>query len=249
MFAFVNECIKANKEIYDYINQNLKPEDFLCKGDFGEGGDKSLNIDLKAESIFVKYLSSFGNIYSEESGLIKTVNIRQKDYTIVIDPLDGSNNFASMIPYYGTSVALEFEGKVIIGIVCNLINGMIFVRDENSILNTYDLNGTIINSNISKYSQSKVGIFERSYAHPNICVKLNEENFKYRCLGAVALSLSCARYYDFVLFCGNLREFDVKAALYICNDLNVLQSDNILLVVKNKDIFYRLKNLLNNNRL
>jgi len=107
MFAFIEECIKANKEISNYLTQKLKPEDFFYQESFGEGGDKSLNMDLVAESIFVKYLSSFGNIYSEESGLIKTKNY--ENHTIVIDPLDGSDNFLSNLPYYGTSVSLELN--------------------------------------------------------------------------------------------------------------------------------------------
>ncbi len=249
MNAFIVECIKANKEIYNYINQNLTKDDFLYEGSHGFGGDKSLNMDLKAEGIFIKYLSSFGNIYSEEIGLVKTSNKNQKNITIIIDPLDGSNNFVSSLPYYGTSVALQFDDEVTVGIVCNLINGSILIRDENNILNKYDLEGNIINYENLELNESKIGIFERSYAYPDVCLKLYEENFKYRSPGAVALSLSCAKMYDFVLFCGNIREFDVKAGLYICNDLYIYQTEEILLVSKNKEIFCKLKNLLKNNRL
>mgnify|MGYP000403189767 CR=1 FL=1 len=247
MFAFIEECIKANKEISNYLTQKLKPEDFFYQESFGEGGDKSLNMDLVAESIFVKYLSSFGNIYSEESGLIKTKNY--ENHTIVIDPLDGSDNFLSNLPYYGTSVSLELDGKVIIGIVCNLINGLIIIRDEHSSLKKYDLDANLINDEIINHGESKIGIFERAYSYPKICQKLYDEKLKFRSPGAVALSLSCARYYNFVLFCGNIREFDVKAALYICNDLYIHQTKEILLVSKKKEIFCKLKNLLNNNRL
>ena len=249
MFAFISSCIKANKEIYLYINQNLKPEDFFYHGEIGAGGDKTLNIDLEAESVFIKHLSCFGNIYSEESGLIKSKNKNHKNNKIIIDPLDGSDNFLSNLPYYGTAVAYEFDGKVSVGVVCNLVNGLITVRDENNILYTYDLDGNIVNNEILSHGKSKLGIFERSYAYPVICQKLYEEKLKYRSSGAVALSLSWARYYDFVLFCGNIREFDIKAALYICNDLHIYQTKKILLVSKNKDIFCKLKNLLNNNRL
>ena len=249
MFAFIRACIRANKEIYDYINQNLQPEDFLYQGDIGAGGDKCLNMDLKAESIFEKHLSLFGNIYSEESGLITSKNQNHQNNIIIIDPLDGSDNFVSSLPYYGTSVAFETEGRVTVGAVCNLISGSIIIRDENNVLNTYDLNGNVINQDAIQNKQSKIGIFERSYSYPNVCLQLNEEKLKYRSPGAVALSLSCAKYYNFVLFFGNIRVFDVKAALYICNDLHVYQSEEILFVAKNKEIFCKLKNLLKNNRL
>ncbi len=249
MKAFIFECIKANKEIYDYINHHLKAEDFDYEGTTGEGGDKSLNIDLYAESIFVKYLSSFGNIYSEESGFISTRNKNQLNYTIIIDPLDGSDNFVSSLPYYGTSVALEFENEMQIGIVCNLINGRIYTRNEKNLLRTYDLDANIINDTVLDSGKAKIGLFERSYAYPQLCLDLSIKNFKYRSPGAVALSLACAKYYKFVLFAGNIREFDIKASLYICSDLYIYKSSKILLVAKNKDIFTQLKNLLNNNRL
>ena len=249
MKAFIHECIKANKEIYDYINHHLQPEDFDYEGNRGEGGDRSLNIDLYAESIFVKYLSSFGNIYSEESGFIATTNKNQINYTIVIDPLDGSDNFVSSLPYYGTSVALEFENEMQIGVVCNLINGRIYTRNEQNLLQTYDLDANIINDKILESGKAKIGLFERSYAYPQLCLDLSSQKFKYRSPGAVALSLACAKYYNFVLFAGNIREFDIKASLYICSDLYIYKSSKILLVAKNKDIFTQLKNLLNNNRL
>jgi len=249
MKAFIIECIKANKEIYEYINHKLKPDDFCYEGSRGAGGDRSLNIDLYAESVFVKYLSSFGNIYSEESGYIKTSNENQKNYTIVIDPLDGSDNFVSSLPYYGTAVALELDSKMKVGVVCNLVNGFVYTKNEKNILKTFDLNANIIDDRVLESGKAKIGLFERSYAYPELCSQLSSLKLKYRSPGAVALSLACAKYYNFVLFCGNIREFDIKASLYICSDLYVYQTKDVLLVAKNKDIFTQLKNLLNNNRL
>ena len=246
MNAFITSCIKANKEIYNYINQNLKTEDFFYQGDIGEGGDKSLNIDLYAESIFIKHLSSFGNIYSEESGFIPTTNKNQKNNRIVIDPLDGSDNFLSRLPYYGTAVALECNGSVNIGIVCNLINGLIYIRDENNILMICDLEGNIVDDMPLEHIEPKIGIFERSHAFPELCKLLFEKKLKYRSPGAVALSMACARYYNFVLFYGSFREFDLKAALYICNDLHIYEGKNFVLISKNKIVFFQLKKLLNN---
>jgi len=249
MFAFIEECIKANKEIYEHINFNLKPEDFSYHGKIGAGGDKSLQMDLRCESIFVKYLSSFGNIYSEEAGFIETSNTNHKNIKITIDPLDGSENFLSSFPYYGTAVAYEDESGVKIGIVCNLINGLVYTKNEEKLQITYDLNANIVDDKVLQCGETKFGIFERSYFFPEISLKLRDNKLKFRSPGAVALSFACAKYYSFVLFYGNIREFDIKAALYICNDLYIYQTKEILLVSKNKEIFCKLKNLLNNNRL
>lgn len=101
--SFIEAVILANKELHTYINKNLSLNDYEYTNTTGFGGDNSLKMDLIAENIFIKYLENFGNIYSEECGLLNT----NKEFTIVIDPLDGSNNFYSSLPYYGTSVALQ----------------------------------------------------------------------------------------------------------------------------------------------
>jgi myo-inositol-1(or 4)-monophosphatase len=96
--SFIEAVILANKELYTYINTNLSLNDYEYTNTIGFGGDNSLKIDLIAENIFIKHLEKFGNIYSEECGL-KSSN---KECTIIIDPLDGSNNFYSQLPYNGT---------------------------------------------------------------------------------------------------------------------------------------------------
>ncbi len=92
---FIEAVISANQKLFTYINNELKKNDFLYSNTIGFGGDNSLNIDLFAENIFIEFLSYFGNIYSEERGFVDF----NKDYTIVIDPIDGSNNFYSNLPY------------------------------------------------------------------------------------------------------------------------------------------------------
>ena len=91
---FIEAVILANKELYTYLNKSLSLNDYIYTNIIGFGGDNSLKIDLIAENIFIKYLEKFGNIHSEECGLL-SIN---KEFTIVIDPLDGSNNFYSNLP-------------------------------------------------------------------------------------------------------------------------------------------------------
>ena len=121
---FIEAVILANKELHTYLNTNLSLNDYEYTNTFGFGGDNSLKIDLIAENIFIKHLEQFGNIYSEECGL-KTTN---KEFTIIIDPLDGSNNFYSNLPYYGTSVALQKDEITIAGFITNLVTGIITYR-------------------------------------------------------------------------------------------------------------------------
>ena len=238
--SFIEAVILANKEIYTYLKKNLSLSDYEYTNTTGFGGDNSLKIDLIAENIFIKHLEKFGNIYSEECGLRSS----NKDITIVIDPLDGSNNFYSNLPYYGTSVALQKDGITFAGFVTNLITGIITYRAFEKEL----INYSIVEEkelNIIKSLKTKISIFERAYEYPEICKKLSTIGIKYRSLGAVALSLSDARNYDFVLYCGNIREFDIAASLYICNDLLIFKTDKSLLISQNKQKFDLIKEFIN----
>ena len=238
--SFIEAVILANKELYTYINKNLSLNDYTYTNITGFGGDNSLKIDLIAENIFIKYLEKFGNIYSEECGFLDT----QKEFTIIIDPLDGSNNFYSNLPYYGTSVALQKDGVTIAGFVTNLVSSVIKYRAFDGEIKYFSLikNEEIVPIDIIK---TKISVFERAYKYPFICQKLSENSIKFRSLGAVALSLCDAPNYDFVLYCGKIREFDIVASLYICKNLFIYKTKKALLISQDKLKFALIKEIIN----
>lgn len=234
------EAVKiANKELYDYINNSLCLNDLQYSNKIGFGGDNSLNIDIIAENIFIKHLEKFGNIYSEECGLLSS----NKEYTIIIDPLDGSNNFQSDLPYYGTSIALKKDDAIVGGFVSNLISSILTYRIFDDDIKYFSLlnQKEIFPIEVSK---TKLGIFERAYIYPKICEKFKNFNIKFRTLGAVALSLCDVKKYDFVLFLGPNREFDIAASLYINKDFYIFTSHNCVLVSKNKQKFDEIKEII-----
>jgi myo-inositol-1(or 4)-monophosphatase len=230
MQQFIESVICANKEIIELL-ENGSDENFYQSCSLGAGGDISSKIDLLAEEIFVKHLRSFGNIYSEECGFID--NKKRDD--IIIDPIDGSDNFASNLPYYGTSVALKRDGKIICGIVVNLANSEIFIKDEKSFkrANLKNMQFKIVEKNC----YSKLGLFERTYCSKGTPEFMRRYGIKYRSPGAFALSLAYAHDVDFVLYEGKMREYDIAAGLFMCEDLYVKKTDDLLLVSKNKEIF------------
>jgi myo-inositol-1(or 4)-monophosphatase len=239
---FINAVIEANKELYNYIQNKLSQNDISYSNSIGYGGDNSLNIDLYAEEIFIKHLSPFCNIYSEECGY-KDFN---KKFIAVIDPIDGSDNFASRLAYYGSSVALQEDNKTIAGFVCNLANGTLIYKAFDSNVKNIDF---FTNKELLFNENSKFAVFERAYQYPKICEFLLKENIKFRSLGAAALSLADARKYEFVLFVGKLREFDIAAALYICSDLFIYKSDELLIISKNIQKTHLIKENIKNNWL
>ncbi|MDX4065980.1 inositol monophosphatase family protein [Aliarcobacter skirrowii] len=234
-----NAVIKANIEVLNYLKNSLKKDDFIYTNQIGFGGDNSLKIDIIFENIFIEHLKEFGNIFSEECGFKDF----KKDITFIIDPLDGSNNFFSNLPYYGTSVAIKRGEEIIGGFVANLALETLVYRflDDEVVYLSLNSNKELKNR---VNSSSKVAVFERGYKYPDICKILNDKNIKFRVLGATAISLANARDYDFVLFMGELRAFDIDAAMYICKDLYKIVKNNLIFITKSKDCFNDFKEII-----
>ncbi|MFP4473149.1 MAG: inositol monophosphatase family protein [Candidatus Omnitrophota bacterium] len=51
-------------------------------------------------------------------------------FTWVIDPLDGTNNYASGIPFFCTSVALAHEGRPVLGVIYDVIHDEMFYAEK-----------------------------------------------------------------------------------------------------------------------
>jgi myo-inositol-1(or 4)-monophosphatase len=72
-------------------------------------------VDLAAEKIILQKIKKAfprHHVLSEESG----ENHLRSDYSWIIDPLDGTTNFAMHLPAYGTSIALAYMNKVVLGV-------------------------------------------------------------------------------------------------------------------------------------
>ncbi|MCD4761023.1 inositol monophosphatase [bacterium] len=112
--------------------------------------------DLKAEEAVLKILKKYFpnyNIYSEEEG--KTDN--GSEYTFVIDPLDGSNNFVIGIPMFSSNIALLKNDEVIFAVVYDPITGNLFyaIKDKGAFLN----NKEISINNVSDIKQASISLF------------------------------------------------------------------------------------------
>jgi myo-inositol-1(or 4)-monophosphatase len=95
--------------------------------DYGNIEHKGLNdlvsyVDKTAEVMIIKDLEKI----FPDAGFIVEENTRseKKDYNWVVDPLDGTTNFIHGIPCYAVSIALEYKGEILAGVVYEV------VRDE-----------------------------------------------------------------------------------------------------------------------
>jgi myo-inositol-1(or 4)-monophosphatase len=98
----------------------------ILKGKFGKvqhiGKKGEIDLvteaDLAAEKIILEMLRSHfpkDNILSEEAG----VRDGSSNRTWIVDPLDGTTNFAHGFPFFAVSIGLEIDAEIVLGIVYN----------------------------------------------------------------------------------------------------------------------------------
>lgn len=203
----------------------------------GAGGDLCVGLDLMAEEIFINRLGRFGQINSEESGIVG-----EGEAQIVLDPIDGTDNLLTLFPYYGASIAYVKGGKPLVGIVCNFANGDIFIKDTKEFLQ-----GNLHSEEfkpVKKHHTSRVGTFEKAALYPEITKELIENHLKYRAPGAVALSLAYAHYTNYMVFLGKMRNYDLEAGLFMCEDLHMYKDETHIIISKDKAVFERVKKII-----
>lgn len=238
MTPFIEACIRANEEIAKAIEDGFDSAWFKKMG-VGAGGDISSGLDLFAEAVFVNYLSSFGQIESEESGVLGEGRER-----IIIDPIDGSSNALSLFPFYGSSVAKVNEAGIVDeAIVCNLANSDIFFRSKGGDVRQ----GKLFSREFSaphRSENAEVGLFEKAYANPELVAALDAEKLKFRAPGAIALSLGYAHTVNYVLYVGTFRIYDFAAGLALCEGLEVIVEEDYVIVSKEKTIADKIELLI-----
>ena len=109
-----------------------------------EGFGKQFKVDFKTNKInlvteidtaseklitdFIKKKFPSHNILAEESG--ETNN--SSEYLWVIDPLDGTTNFAHGLPIFAVSIGLQKNGETIAGVVYDVMQDIIYSAEKGS---------------------------------------------------------------------------------------------------------------------
>ena len=109
-------------------------------------------------------------ILGEESG--KHLGEDKSEYLWVVDPLDGTTNFAHNFPHFAVSIGLVKNGKIIMGVVYDVCKNELFWAAEGT--------GAYLNSEpieVSKISELKKSLLATGF--PCSKEKTLEENFVY----------------------------------------------------------------------
>ncbi len=166
----------------------------------GASGDKTFPIDKKAEDIIISQLEALKeplNIVSEEYGY-KEISGGGKN--VLIDPIDGSKNAITGIPFYCSSIAVADDktiGSISLAYVINLLTGDEFWAERSK--------GAFFNGE-KIYSQMDDFFYLVAYEAqlpkrdiPKI-INLLSEARRTRCLGATALDLAHVAYGSMSVF-------------------------------------------------
>lgn len=111
------------------------------------------DVDKKAERLIIdrlKYEFPDYSILAEEGSLKKS----ESNYKWIIDPIDGTTNFAHSFPLFCVSIALEYMGEPIIGVVYNPARNELFYAEKNK--GAYLNNKSIHVSKTDRLSRSLV---------------------------------------------------------------------------------------------
>ncbi len=115
LFRLKDQLNTLCKEVGAYQLENLGREDLIVES-------KTSSVDLVTEidkgseekiiNFIKKHYPSHG-ILAEESGMSTT----DSEYLWIIDPVDGTTNYAHGYPLFAISIGLQFKGHTILGVI------------------------------------------------------------------------------------------------------------------------------------
>ena len=191
------------------------------KGDI----DLVTEADLAAERLIVERIRSYHPrhaILTEESGDVKEAGGADAAHKWIIDPLDGTTNYAHGYPVFCVSIALEHEGRIVLGVVYDPTRDELFAaeRGEGATLNgrsirvseTDELNRALICTGFP-YDVRERGDFVQHFRRFIMRAQSVRRD------GAAALDLACVAAGRFEGFYEEgLRPWDVAAGVLLVEE-------------------------------
>lgn len=213
----VADCAKISGEFVRKERQTFTYNKVEIKG----LNDLVSYVDKTSEKLLVEKLT----LIFPQAGFIVEENTKSeiKDYNWIVDPLDGTTNFIHGIPCYAISIALEYKGEVLIGVVYEVAQDECFWAYKGG---GAFLNGAKISvSERKKLADSLIATgfpiynFSRLDNYLNALTYLMKNTHGIRRIGAAAADLcylACGRVDAFFEY--NLNSWDVAAGALIVKE-------------------------------
>ena len=111
------------------------------------------NIDKASEKLIMDFIRKeypTHSIIAEESGSSKN----SSEYTWVIDPLDGTTNFAHGLPLFSVSIGVQKNGKTIIGVIYDVMRDVHIIPLKRGQELIKMVQRIIVNNNSNSFTKS-----------------------------------------------------------------------------------------------
>lgn len=136
LVSFLDTAKKAAILAGDFIKGNyekISSDDVLTKN----RADYVTFVDKEAEKIIISHIME---TFPKHSVLAEESDIKEGEentYRWIIDPLDGTTNFIHGFPMFCVSIALEYQGEIIVGVVYEPLRNEMFYasKGEGAFLN------------------------------------------------------------------------------------------------------------------
>ena len=125
----LNFAIQVARDAGNLLVQRLGSAQISNKGDI----DLVTEADIAAEELIIDRIRShypLHGILAEESGEAVLEGRQQSDWKWIIDPLDGTTNYAHGYPCFCVSIAVENAGTLEIGVVYDPMRNEMFAAER-----------------------------------------------------------------------------------------------------------------------
>ena len=186
-------------------------------------------IDKRSEKKIIEVIKAdfpSHNILSEEIGAIET----ESDVKWIIDPIDGTINYAHSIPLCCVSIGVEKKGDIVLGIVYNPFSGETFFAEKGNGATLNEKKIFVSSENDVDKSLLVTGFPYTSSKNPTkqleVFTKIVSSDIPIRRLGSAALDIcwtACGRFDGFWEY--NLNPWDVAGGSLILTEAGGKLSD------------------------
>jgi myo-inositol-1(or 4)-monophosphatase len=222
---FLKRCEEMAGAVSDAISPLIGTPEAGRETGMGADGTPTKLIDRIAEDCVLDYLREHpicDRLVSEEAG---KVTFSGEPGTIFLDPVDGTYNAVSGIPFFALSIALARKDGIEAAFVRNLANRETFTALKGK--GAYRDGKPVRVSAVTRLDQSALSIYGRKF-NPGRMLTLGQKVRRWRLLGASALELAYiggGRIDGFIDLRGTLRVTDAAAGMLICTEAGGKVSD------------------------
>ncbi len=218
----LDKLVYISKEAGQIIRDGFKKNfTFKYKTDVT---DLVTSVDEASEKCIIDFIKKefpTHGILAEESGNVKT----GVDYLWVIDPLDGTTNFAHGLPIFSVSIALQYKGVTTWGVVYDVMRDAMYKAELNSGAYENDVKLSVSNGNNLPTAFLVTGFpYDVKFDPDNTIEKFNimlKNARAIRRLGSAAIDFC---YVASGVFDGfwevNLKPWDVAAGILLVEEAN-----------------------------